>query len=106
MEIDLAELDSSAIDSDRLRATFCILGAGIAGLTLAHRLVALGHDVLLLEAGGRAPEGFAPLQQIGEPHPGTSESRPRALGGTSLTWGGQLLPLPDEAAWPVSAAEL
>ena len=32
---------------------------------------------------------------------------PRALGGTSLTWGGQLLPFPDDsAAWPISSADL
>jgi choline dehydrogenase-like flavoprotein len=106
MEIDLAQLDSSATGSDLLRAPICIIGGGIAGLTLAHKLVALGHEVLLLEAGGHAPETFTPIQQTGHPHPGTSEPRPRALGGTSLTWGGQLLPFPKDSAWPVSAADL
>jgi choline dehydrogenase-like flavoprotein len=106
MEIDLAQLDSSANGSDLLRAEICIIGGGIAGLTLAHKLVALGHDVILLESGGNMPDAFGPIQQAGYPHPGTSEPRPRALGGTSLTWGGQLLPLPSDAAWAVSAAEL
>jgi choline dehydrogenase-like flavoprotein len=107
MEIDLAQLDSSATGSDLLRAPICIIGGGIAGLTLAHKLVTLGHEVLLLEAGGHAPEAFTPIQQAGHPHPGTSEPRPRALGGTSLTWGGQLLPfLHDNSAWPISAADL
>lgn len=110
MEIDLAQIDTNSATrsaaSDFLRAEICIIGGGIAGLTLAHKLVALGHDVLLLESGGHAAGAFSPIQQLGYPHPGTSESRPRALGGTSLTWGGQLLPLPDDAAWPVSAAEL
>ncbi len=106
MEIDLAQLDSSANAGDLLRAEICIIGGGIAGLTLAQKLVALGHDVLLLESGGRTPAAFTPIQQTGHPHPGTSESRPRALGGTSLTWGGQLLPLPSHAAWPISSAEL
>ena len=107
MEIDLAQLDSSATGSDLLRARICIIGGGIAGLTLAYKLVTLGHEVLLLEAGGHTPEAFAPVQQAGIPHPGTSELRPRALGGTSLTWGGQLLPFPrDNTAWPISAADL
>jgi choline dehydrogenase-like flavoprotein len=107
MEIDFAQLDSSAAGSDLLRARICIVGAGIAGLTLAHKLVALGHDVLILEAGGRAPEAFDPVQQGGYPHPGTSEPRPCALGGTSLTWGGQLLPFPrGDSSWPVSASHL
>src|SRR5215472_1238296 len=107
MEIDLAQLDSSATGSDLLRAPVCIIGGGIAGLTLAHKLVALGHEVLLLEARGLNPEAFSPFDQTGHPHPGTSESRTRALGGTSLLWGGQLLPLPNgSTAWPVSASEL
>jgi choline dehydrogenase-like flavoprotein len=107
MEIDLAQLDSSATGSDLLRAPICIIGGGIAGLTLAYKLVALGHEVLLLEAGGHAPESFSPVEQAGYLHPGTSEPRPRALGGTSLTWGGQLLPFPhDSSAWPISAADL
>jgi choline dehydrogenase-like flavoprotein len=111
MEINLAQLDSSSIQTNPLRAEICIIGAGIAGLTLAHKLVQLGHDVLLLEAGGRAVEpedatASSDVAMAGEPHPGTLEGRIRALGGTSLTWGGQLLPLPDENAWPVSSADL
>jgi choline dehydrogenase-like flavoprotein len=107
MEIDLAHIDSNSLaNPDRLRSQVCIIGAGIAGLTLAHKLTHLGVDVLLLEAGGRTPESFAEVHQRGEPHPGTSEAGVRALGGTSLTWGGQLLPLPEDANWPVSSTEL
>jgi len=107
MEIDLAQLDSSAAGNDLLRAPICIIGGGIAGLTLAHKLVTLGHEVLLLEFGGRTPETFEPVQQAGHRHPGTSEARPRALGGTSLTWGGQLLPFPPvNSSWPISARDL
>ena len=110
MEIDLAQLDNSQDAAAVLRAEICIVGAGIAGLTLAHKLVQLGHDVLLLEAGGGSEDvqtaTVRDVVQAGEPHPGSVEGRVRAVGGTSLTWGGQLLPLPDDAAWPVSAAEL
>jgi choline dehydrogenase-like flavoprotein len=106
MEIDLAQLDSSAAGGDLLRAALCIIGGGIAGLTLAHKLVTLGHEVLLLEAGGHTPESFTPIQQLGHPHPGTLELRPRALGGTSLTWGGQLLPFPHGSSWPISSTDL
>jgi choline dehydrogenase-like flavoprotein len=106
MEIDLSQLDTSATGSDLLRAPLCIVGGGIAGLTLTHKLVSLGHEVLLLEAGGHAPQAFSAIEQAGHPHPGTSEPRPRVLGGTSLTWGGQLLPFPQDGTWPVSAADL
>src|SRR5215472_7556083 len=107
MEIDLAQLDSSATGSDLLRAPICIVGGGIAGLALANKLVALGHEVLLLEAGGHAAETFDEVEQAGHPHPGTSEPRARSLGGTSLTWGGQLLPFPrHNSLWPISASDL
>lgn len=107
MEIDFAQFDSSAAGSDLLRAPICIIGGGIAGLTLADKLVALGHEVLVLEAGGLALEAFDPIQQAGYPHPGTSEPRPSALGGMSLTWGGQLLPFPqDTTSSPISGSEL
>lgn len=107
MEIDLAQLDSSAAGRDLLRAPICIIGAGIAGLTLAHKLIDLGHEVLLLESGGHTAESFEPVQQAGYPHPGSSELRPRAIGGTSLTWGGQLLPFPEgDTSWPISSRDL
>lgn len=109
MEIDLAQLDNSAAGSDLLRAEICIVGGGIAGLTLAHELVRLGHEVLLLEAGGSGACESSPADEViqaGHPHPGTMESRVNALGGTSLMWGGQLLPLPEDAEWPVTAEEL
>ncbi|HZQ42598.1 MAG TPA: FAD-dependent oxidoreductase [Acidobacteriaceae bacterium] len=107
MEIDLAQLDSSAAGSDLLRAPICIIGGGIAGLTLAHKLVTLGHEVLLLESGGDTREDVSAVGQAGDSHPGTTEPRPRALGGTSLTWGGQLLPFPhDNSSWPISASDL
>ncbi|HTV09473.1 MAG TPA: GMC family oxidoreductase [Candidatus Aquilonibacter sp.] len=109
MEIDLAQLDNSAAGSDLFRAEICIVGGGIAGLTLAHELERFGHDVLLLEAGDSSA-GANPrvdeVLQTGRPHLGTTERIPGALGGSSLVWGGQLLPLPDDATWPVSSEEL
>ncbi len=112
MEIDLAQppTDLPAL-SQTLRSQVCIIGGGIAGLILAHRLMLDGRTVTLLEAGGRerpesdAGDPFA-AEFRGRPHRGTAEGRVCALGGCSVTWGGQLLPLPDDARWPVTAAEL
>jgi choline dehydrogenase-like flavoprotein len=70
----------------------CILGAGIAGLLLAQRLAALGVNVHLLEMSAHM-------------HSGTTEGRFRAFGGSSIRWGGQLLPYTDDIfAPPVGCA--
>ena len=78
MEIDLAQLDSSATGISF--AHICIIGGGIAGLTLAHKLVTLGHEILLLEAGGQTPEAFD-ADRAGRPssprHIRAPASRPR-----------------------------
>ena len=113
MQIDLERHEPA---TEAVRSQVCIVGAGIAGLTLAHRLSGQGMDVVLLEAGGQAIEaesqsvfeGAQLAGQPGHPHLGTTEGRYRVLGGSSLRWGGQLLPLSREPdpAWPVAAAEL
>jgi choline dehydrogenase-like flavoprotein len=96
MEIDLEQHDATA---ETFRSRVCILGAGIAGLTIAQRLGLIGIDVALLEAGGRnedseKPGLIAKAKLAGTPHLGTLEGRFRTFGGCSVRWGGQVLPLP------------
>jgi choline dehydrogenase-like flavoprotein len=111
MQIDLAAVTPR---TEPFRSQVCIIGAGIAGLTLAHRLTRQGIDVALVEAGGQALEPasqnlITAAHLTGEPHLGTHEGRFRAFGGASLRWGGQLLPFPSATAqtrWPISAEDL
>jgi choline dehydrogenase-like flavoprotein len=110
MQIDLARLEARR---EPFRAKVCVVGGGIAGITLAHALMRRNVGVMLLEAGGLGLESrgqslFAQARLAGRPHMGTREGRFRALGGSSLRWGGQLLRMPEAAgvAWPVGAAEL
>ena len=73
----------------------CIVGAGAAGITLACELDRSGISVLLLEAGGYAPDADSAADyvgQAGKPHPETTEFRRVKLGGTTGIWGGRCVP--------------
>jgi choline dehydrogenase-like flavoprotein len=110
MEIDLERHEGRV---EAFRAQVCVIGAGIAGITLAHKLSAQGIEVALLEAGGqgvdeRSQSYFEAARLEGQPHLGTREGRFRAYGGSSLRWGGQLLRMPSEpgAEWPIAGVAL
>lgn len=96
-----------------------IVGGGIAGLLLATRLVRSGVHVVVLESGGvqdaGRPHPLNTVVQAGQPYRGAEEGRFRGLGGTSIRWGGAMLPfqacdLERRAAgwpaWPISLDEL
>lgn len=81
----------------RLETDVAIIGAGPAGITLAHELMGAGLSVLLLEGGGKAPEPAALdtfRGSVADPihHPPLALYRVRALGGTSTLWGGRCVP--------------
>jgi choline dehydrogenase-like flavoprotein len=97
------------------RSEVCVLGAGIAGLVLAHKLAGRGFKVHLLEAGGleleQRSQRLYEAEMAGDRHVGASEGRFRVFGGSSTRWGGQLLPythdifspapgMPSQA-WPI-----
>ena len=107
MEIDL---DKAAARSEPFRSQVCVIGAGIAGLTLAHCLGRQGIDVALLESGGQTPEPrshalFSQARNIGAPYLGLHKGPYRAVGGTSIAWGAQVLPMA-ASAWPIHADSL
>jgi choline dehydrogenase-like flavoprotein len=74
---------------EELVADVCIVGAGPAGLTVAHGLAEAGVQVLLLEAGSPRPgpggEGLDTARNVGLPYP-LAQSRAKGLGGSSLRW--------------------
>jgi choline dehydrogenase-like flavoprotein len=105
MQIDLNQAEPR---TKPFHAQVCIIGAGIAGLTLAHRLAQQGIDVALLEAGGLTLDppvqaALASTPLTGTPHLGTHEGRFQVFGGASLRWGGQLLPMPSSATEALSS---
>lgn len=98
-----------------------IVGAGAAGLVMAHALLGKGLSIAVLEAGGmrktRAGQSFYKGEVLPPAaHPTVDAYRLRALGGTSRIWGGRCIPFDPidfeardwvpGSGWPFGVAEL
>lgn len=84
-------------EGTKLTADICIIGAGVAGITLAMALIDQGKRILLIEAGGL--KGSAGAQKLYHGHSSNTafhqmpdSDRVRGLGGTSAIWGGRCMP--------------
>jgi choline dehydrogenase-like flavoprotein len=91
-------IDTRGIDDDReIEATVCIIGGGVAGITLALELDRCGIDTCLLESGGYRPDDDTRDLYRGEnaglPYAFADGSRSRYFGGSSNCWGGWCRPL-------------
>jgi choline dehydrogenase-like flavoprotein len=98
----------------------CVVGAGAAGIAIAHAFIGTSVSVCLVESGGFAAEHRSQALCEGsaagcaEFDPGTS--RMRVFGGSCNLWGGGCIPLSNEdlsardwvphSGWPISYAEL
>ena len=114
---DLNQSDSSFAICD---AKVCIVGAGTAGIYLAHILCKLGIQVVLLETGNTLackPEFSDHIcEQRGLRYRGSDLGRSFGLGGTSVLWGGQMIPLTESdigprlhigfEGWPIGYADI
>lgn len=111
--------DLATFGLSRARADVCIIGAGAAGLALAHEL--MGQlDVIVLEAGSEdvteRSQALFRTEQLGVPLGGAHEMRFRTFGGSTTRWAGQAMPLLDEdfdarawvpgSGWPITGADL
>ncbi len=116
----ILDLDLDAGGNPSLTPDVCVVGAGALGITMATALARAGADVMLIEGGGVGLEADSQAlqqgQSIGQPFQNIGVGRYRVLGGTTLYWGGQLLPFDPfvtgarpwagHEAWPLPPGEL
>ena len=103
-----------------LEAEVCVIGAGVAGQTLAMKLAKNNRDVLLVESGehdfNSDIQALSDGQNIGEPYYDLLSSRLRLFGGTAAIWGGRCAELDSidfkqrsflkYSGWPIAKSEL
>jgi choline dehydrogenase-like flavoprotein len=123
--IDARELaNDTLVESD-----ICIVGGGVAGITIAREFIGLPVDVCVLESGGFAAEpdtqDLAVGSNVGHPYYPLETARLRQFGGSSPRWrldlgdgryGGRLRPLGEidfekrdwvpYSGWPFTRAQL
>jgi glycine/D-amino acid oxidase-like deaminating enzyme len=84
-------IDASSFPPEHSITTdICILGGGVAGLTLAKEFEREGREVWVLEQGGPTPEPDAQWllrrRVVGYPYWGLDFARHAQIGGTSHRW--------------------
>jgi choline dehydrogenase-like flavoprotein len=116
MLIDLNDAESPTL----LETDVCVVGGGAAGVALARKMTAGGHDVCLLEAGGmdfdQATQDLCYGENLGMDYYELEHSRLRFFGGTTNIWGGRSVPLDridfekrdwvPHSGWPITLADL
>jgi choline dehydrogenase-like flavoprotein len=105
---------------DCLQFDLAIVGAGMAGITLAEGLRGAGRRICLLESGGFEPtladQRLNRGSCVGRDYFDLDRCRFRTFGGATVCWGGWCLPLtPDDferrdwiglSGWPIDFVEL
>ena len=112
---------NSSQAASNYKTKICIVGSGIIGLAiLSEFLNSPGIDVLVVESGGfdfnSKLKSMNDVINTGEVDSGVEGSRARMFGGTSVLWGGQVLPLNrldfesrdwvSNSGWPIKLKDL
>lgn len=117
--LDLSSAGAAAGTIAR-EADVCVIGAGVAGQTVARRLAKNGRSALLVESGGldfdKDVQALAAGPNLGFEYYELEHSRLRLYGGTTAIWGGRCVALDPidfvrrdwvaHSGWPVSYDEL
>ncbi|MFP3565379.1 FAD-dependent oxidoreductase [Paraburkholderia sp. SIMBA_030] len=93
MFIDTRNVEQNTV----IETAVCIIGGGVAGITLAREMSRAGIDTCVLESGGFGPDDetrdLYRGENIGLPYSFADGSRSRYFGGSSNCWGGWCRPL-------------
>lgn len=93
MFIDTRNVEQNTV----IETAVCIIGGGVAGITLAREMARAGIDTCILESGGFGPDDETRDLYRGEnaglPYSFADGSRSRYFGGSSNCWGGWCRPL-------------
>ena len=111
---------SEHTETAEFNADVCIIGAGVAGQTLAMRLANSKLKVLIIESGGsdfdRDTQALSAGENIGEEYYDLDTARLRLFGGTAAIWGGRCAELDSidfkkrdfiaHSGWPIEKSDL
>jgi choline dehydrogenase-like flavoprotein len=91
-------IDTRRVEDDtHVETTVCIVGGGVAGITLAREMNKKGISACLLESGGFDPDDetrdLYRGEDVGLPYSFADGCRGRFFGGSSNCWGGWCRPL-------------
>ncbi|WP_084396596.1 FAD-dependent oxidoreductase [Henriciella aquimarina] len=112
-DFNLSTMDSHLTD-------ICIIGAGVAAITMARRFLREGRTVTVLESGGldyeSGPASLNAGQNVGEEYYALDHARLRFFGGSTAIWGGRVAELDPidlkhrdwvpHSGWPIDYAQL
>lgn len=114
-------IDTRRVEDDtHVETTVCIIGGGVAGITLAREMNKKGVNTCLLESGGFDPDDetrdLYRGEDVGLPYSFADGCRGRFFGGSSNCWGGWCRPLDawdfnkrdwvKHSGWPFGLEEL
>lgn len=116
MFVDARQLTAESI----IETGICIIGAGAAGITLAHEIAARRLDACVVESGAvdlqAATQSLYEAESVGLPYFPLDANRQRSFGGTTNLWAGWCRPLDGLdiesrswvplSGWPISSREL
>jgi choline dehydrogenase-like flavoprotein len=116
MFIDTRRVEQGSV----VETTVCIIGGGVAGITLALEMDKMGIETCVLESGGFDPDDdtrdLYRGEDVGLPYQFSDGCRSRFLGGSSNCWGGWCRPLDPwdfekrdwiaDSGWPFGLDEL